>query len=127
MKSADIDLFEKLNAQLDGLHQEISTLTRKSPNDAVNAFKLGLINTILEKCNELLGDDFRPFSDFSVFQLDAMPSNSDVNFILSQYIECAEQFRSDNIFVKNGAWFWRVEDSDDETRRTNIPKRFGKK
>jgi hypothetical protein len=127
MKNADIDLFEKLTAQLEGLYQEISTLTKKNPNDAVNAFKLGLINAILDKCNEMLGGEFRPFPDFSIFQLDAMPSNSDVNFILSQYIECAEQLRSENIFVKNGAWRWRIEDSEDETRRTNIPKKLARK
>jgi hypothetical protein len=51
MKRADIDTFEKLKAQLDGLYQEMSVLAKKSPNDAVNAFKIKLVNATLERCN----------------------------------------------------------------------------
>jgi hypothetical protein len=33
MKREDVDTFEKLTAQLNSLHQELSMLTKKSPNE----------------------------------------------------------------------------------------------
>ena len=84
-------------------------LAKKSPKDAVNEFKLKFINTVLSQCNSLFGKDNRPFADFETFAADSLPSNSDVTFILSQYIECAEKFRSDNIRIYSGVLV--VEDS----------------
>ena len=43
MKRSEIDLFEKLKAQLDGIYQELSLLAKRSPNDGVNPFKLKFI------------------------------------------------------------------------------------
>ena len=117
MKRADIDTFEKLTAQLGSLHQEISALAKKSPNDAINTFKLQFLNRTLAKCNEFLGKHYRPFSEFDVFSSVDMPSNSDITFILSQYIECAEKLRTDNIYLSGTAsWYWDIEgvEPDDE-------------
>ena len=49
MNRNEVELFEKINAQLVALHEEISALSKKSPNDGVNKFKLKLINNMLEK------------------------------------------------------------------------------
>ena len=46
MKKQEIDTFEKLSGQLIGIYEEISLLSKKSPNDAVNKFKLKFINKI---------------------------------------------------------------------------------
>jgi hypothetical protein len=43
----DIERLEKLIGQLRGLHQEVGALAKKSPKDAVNAFKLKLINEVI--------------------------------------------------------------------------------
>jgi hypothetical protein len=130
MKRADIDLFEKLEAQLEGFHQEILTLVKKSPNDAVNTFKLNFLNAILSQCNQLLGEKYKPFADFEVFSSDDMPSNSDVSFVVAQYIECAEKLRADNIEYKRVGqvynWYWLIEDSQ-ELIRTASPKKLSKK
>ena len=127
MKRDDVHSFEKLAVQLGSLYQEMSTLTKKSPNDGVNPFKLQLINKTLEKCNEFLGMDYRPFAEFEVFLSDDMPSNSDVTLILSQYIECAEKLRADNIY-QDAYWYWNIEDVDPEDKegriRTTPPKKF---
>ncbi|MEH2124811.1 hypothetical protein [Nostoc sp.] len=40
MKRKDVDEFEKLSGQLQGIYEEISVLSKKSPNNAVNKFKL---------------------------------------------------------------------------------------
>lgn len=124
MNRADVDLFEKLVSQLDGFHQELSISVKKSQNDAVNLFKLNFINGVLRQCNELLGNNYRPFPDFEVFSSDDLPSNSDVTFIISQYIECAEKFRTDNIKHDRLAWYWVVE--GDEKIQTARPKKLSK-
>lgn len=126
MKRADIDAFEKLVGQLAGLHQEISLLAKKAPSDAVNKFKLKFINRILLQVNKLLGDQYRPFPDFEAFSDEELPSNSDVTFIIAQYIECAEKLRADNIQTSSiGRWVWKVDDDSTEIR-TASPKKIGK-
>lgn len=51
----ELEQFEKLIGQLRGLHEEIGLLAKKSPNDAVNAFKLRLINKVVASANTALG------------------------------------------------------------------------
>lgn len=125
MKREDVDIFEKLMAQLNGLHQELSLLAKKSPSDAVNKFKLNFINNVLQQCNALLGEKNRPFPDFEVFSIDEIPSTSDVTFIISQYIECAEKYRADNIRNKSGWWYWKLDDKEEDIR-TSPPKKLGR-
>ncbi len=127
MKREAVDLFEKLVVQLDSLHAELTMLAKKSPKDAVNEFKLKFINTVLSQCNSLFGKDNRPFADFETFAADSLPSNSDVTFILSQYIECAEKFRSDNIRIYSGVWWWRIDREERPTIRTAPPKKIVKR
>jgi hypothetical protein len=125
LKRIDIDTFEKLKAQLDSLHSEMGVLAKKSPNDAVNSFKIRLVNSTLEKCNLFFGRKYAPFDDFNVFSEDDLPSNSDVTFIVSQYIECAEKLRSDNIYSDYEGWFWKLDDGG-ERIQTAAPKKIGK-
>ena len=105
----EIEVFEKMVAQMDGLHQEVSVASRKAPNDAINVFKLSLVNEILRRCNELLGGANRPFAEFEQLSSDELPSNSDVVFILGQYIACAEEVRASNIQAWGDNWYWVVE------------------
>lgn len=109
MNSSDVDKFEKLLGQVQGLYEEMSILSKKSPNDAVNKFKLKFINHQLRESNALLAERYRPFDDFDIFSEDEIPQNSDVVFILSQYLQCMEKLRGDNVVVRNGYWYWHVE------------------
>lgn len=124
MNRADVDKFEKLMAQLDSFHSELSMLAKKSPNDALNVFKLKFVNATLALCNSFFGDKYRPFSDFDLFSEDQIPSNSDATFIISQYIECAEKFRSDNIVQYAGSWWWVIDDEDEYSTRTAAPRKI---
>jgi hypothetical protein len=126
MKREDVDKFEKTVAQLEALHSEISVLLKKSPNDALNKFKLELVNSVLQEANSLLGDTYKPFPDFLAFDSDAVPSNSDVTFILAQYSNCMEKLRSDNIYNYGSYWYWRVdgEESSKPSIRTSQPKKL---
>ena len=90
------------------IYEEISLLSKKSPNDAVNKFKLKFVNKLLSQSNDYLGEMYKPFDDFDSFDEDDIPQNSDVVFILSQYLQCFEKQRSDNVVIRNGNWFWRV-------------------
>ncbi|EON14735.1 hypothetical protein C266_06444 [Pandoraea sp. SD6-2] len=91
----------------------MSILSKKSPNDAVNKFKLKFINRQLSESNEFLTERYRPFDDFEIFSEDDVPQNSDVVFILSQYLQCMEKLRGDNVIIRNGVWYWRVEGGKD--------------
>lgn len=109
MNSSDVDKFEKLVGQVQGLYEEMSILSKKSPSDAVNKFKLKFINHQLSESNALLAERYRPFDDFDIFSEDDIPQNSDVVFILSQYLQCMDKLRGDNVVVRNGNWYWHVE------------------
>jgi hypothetical protein len=114
MNRSSVDVFEKVSGQLISIYEEISLLSKKSPNDAVNKFKLNFVNKLLAQSNEYLADKYRPFDDFEAFDEDDIPQNSDVVFILSQYLQCFEKLRSDNVVIRNGAWFWRVEGGEND-------------
>lgn len=60
----NVSFFEKTQAQLQGLFDEIGTLSKKKPDDAINKFKLKIINPILSQANDLLDKEYKPFSDF---------------------------------------------------------------
>lgn len=102
----DVSFFEKVQAQLQGLFDEIGTLSKKKPDDAINKFKLSFINPILLGANKLLTGTYKPFADFEQFDSDSLPTNSDVVLILSQYLNCLEKLRADNIMVYGGGWVW---------------------
>ena len=114
MNRSSVDVFEKISGQLISIYEEISLLSKKSPNDAVNKFKLNFVNKLLAQSNEYLADKYRPFDDFEAFEEDDIPQNSDVVFILSQYLQCFEKLRSDNVVIRNGAWFWHVEGGEND-------------
>ena len=59
----DIEKLEKTIGQLGAIHREISLLSKKSPNDAINPFKLKTINTIVEAANDVLGKSYNNTSD----------------------------------------------------------------
>ncbi|RUC69064.1 hypothetical protein [Pseudomonas aeruginosa] len=114
MNRSDVDIFEKLTGQLISTYDELSILSKKSPGDAVNKFKLKFVNSLLVEANDYLADKYKPFSEFDSFDEDDVPQNSDVVFILGQYIQCFEKLRADNVSMRNGAWYWRLNAEGDE-------------
>jgi hypothetical protein len=88
----ELEQFTKLEEQVHASRREISELSKKKPNDAVNKFKLTHINRFLEKANETLGDDYA-LESFTQFDVDEVPTNSDVLFVLAQYTDALHRFR----------------------------------
>lgn len=104
----EVEALVRLIGQLDGMYAEVSQLAKKSPNDAVNAFKIKLVNKLLAAANGVLGDTYRPFAEFNQFDADDVPSNSDVTVILKQYVVQVEAYRSDNVTIHDYKWVYRV-------------------
>ena len=123
MNREEISEFEQLQAQLQSLYIEVGTLSKKKPNDAVNEFKLKLINQVLKRANTILGEENRPFGGFLQFDADNVPTNSDAVLILSQYLNCLEKLRADNVRQQFGDWYWLV-DGEVSNIRTSPPRKL---
>jgi len=108
MNKKEVESFIKVNTQIKTLNTEISALSKKKPNDAINKFKLKYINKVLEDANKLLKENYKPFADFDLFDENDMPSNSDVTMMLPQYIDFLDKLREDNIKYQKGEYYWVI-------------------
>ncbi|WP_025872704.1 hypothetical protein [Methylobacillus glycogenes] len=117
MNRNDVNNFEKISGQLLSIYEEISLLSKKNPNDAINKFKLKFINTIIAESNLFISSNgnYLPYDDFTSFDEDDIPQNSDVVFILAQYLQCLEKLRADNVTKRNGIWFWKLTPDENDT------------
>lgn len=112
MTKQDVEKFEKNYTQLDGMHLEIGSLSDKSPNADLNKIKVDFLNKILNEANELLGENYIPFKDFTIFKPHVILSNSDVTMMLTQYINCMELLRINNIMREPSMplnWYWLID------------------
>lgn len=96
MKAKDIEIFEKVYGQLQAARTEVAALSKKSPDGAINKFKLEFINQMLCESNKLLKESNKPLDGFEKFDPDVIPTNSDVVFVISQYIESLDRLKADN-------------------------------
>lgn len=125
MTENEINNFVKIQAQLESLHMEISALSKKTTNDALNKFKLKFVNQILVEANTILGKNYKPFEDFEKFDDNDLPTNSDVALMLGQYLNCLETLRAENVFGRSGYWYWKS-DEGETTIRTFLPNKLKK-
>jgi len=127
MTEIEIDVFEKVQTQLQGMYEEISLLSKKSQNDGLSLFKLKFINKILTDSNSVLNSKYKPFEDFEIFDENNIPTNSDVVMILTQYINCFEKLRADNVVMGSaGWWYWKINDEKSDIK-TKAPKKIREK
>lgn len=122
MNREDVENLESYIGKVISFCKEIGALSKKSPIDAVNKFKLGFINQTLSEVNELLGPS-KPFKEFSLFKDDDAPSNSDVLFILAQYAEALDIYRSKHIQKDYNGWHYCIDDGGPQIK-TNPPASF---
>ena len=123
MNNQQVEKFLKLQPQLKSAYDEIALLSKKKPTDPLNKFKLKFINSILARANELLEEKYKPFpQEFTLFEEEDMPNNSDVVFILAHYLTSLEKLRCDNITYFKYKWFWMIDGkrSDQETNSSTI-------
>ena len=109
MKSYDqIDEFLKLLLQVDKLLSDFLELSKKKPNDAVNKFKLKIVNNLLAIANKILTKKYMPFDDFDLFDEDDLPTNSDVVVIIAQYVACLKKFGRDSTEYQDYTHYWVI-------------------
>lgn len=110
--AAKIEEYVTLRGQLKSFYDEISTLSKKTPDGKMNKFKLRFINDTLKKATALLGAEYRPFADFEVFVDDELPSASDVVMMLSQYLNSMVRFKNGHTHKKPGGYehYWTTTD-----------------
>lgn len=123
----DVERLEKLIGQLQGMYAEIGALAKKSPSDSVNGFKLKLINKVIEMGNVVLGQDYKPFEEFDIFDSDDAPTTSDVTMVLAQYMEEAERFRSDNVRRNSTGRYYYVVSGEIGSIESGPPTKIGRK
>lgn len=109
MKSHDqIDEFLKLLLQVDKLLSDFLELSKKKPNDAVNKFKLKIVNNLLTIANKILTKKYMPFDYFELFDEDDLPTNSDVVVIIAQYVACLKKFGRDSTEYQDYTHYWVI-------------------
>ncbi len=133
MTEVQIAEFEVLQGQLEALHKEMTALSKKSTSDPLNQFKLKLVNKLLLRANKLFDASKQPVEEFSQFEDEMLPSNSDVLMVVGQYLSAFENVRAENIAQGNrGHWCWYLTDEKGEIIqlseiRTAPPKKIAEK
>lgn len=120
MDEKSIDRFEKCEGKIESLYDEIGLLSKKKPTDAVSKFKLTFINAVVADANGILGEDYRPFAEFEVFDEDDCPTTSDVVLVLSQYLRSLDKLRQDNTERKLHNYYWKGTSGERLAKRPRI-------
>ena len=121
MNLQNVEHFLRLQPKVKSIYEEVALLSKKNPNDVVNKFKLSLINALLAQANEILGDAYKPFSEFDLFDKDELPTTSDVVFVLSPYLGALERLRCDNIEGEFNSWYWVIDGDEGHELATARP------
>jgi hypothetical protein len=122
IERAEVDKLEQLIGQLESIHSELSALSKKSPVDGVNKFKLKFVNEVVREANGFLGESYRPSAEFQEFNSDDVPSNSDVTFVIALYLQAVERFRADHLIQEHGLWYFNTVKAD--RVRTGAPAKL---
>jgi hypothetical protein len=124
LKKSDVDLFEKVSDQLKSLRDDFAVLSKSKPDAPLNPLKVSFVNEKLAEANSFLTGEHKPFKTFEQFDPDQLPSNSDVQIVLSQYLSCLEGWRSAHVVKRGYHWEW---DMDGEKLRADQPTRASTK
>lgn len=89
--------------------------------DHISEFQYRIIVSLLEDSNIILGYDYAPgFSWNLLTDVGEKMSRNDIIMLLSQYIQCMDRFRSDNVTGDGDHWYWIIEGERTDIR-TSIP------
>jgi hypothetical protein len=118
----NIDESEAVESQIASARDEILVLVKKAPHDALSKFKLTVVNALLARANALLVER-RPMQGFDAFDVEVLPSVSDVAMVCGQYLATLENLRVHNIVQDLVAWYW-APDGAKTKRRTYPPRKL---
>ena len=104
--------FLRVRRQMQDLLSKMSAFAARAPDLVVNKFKLEIINEQLTAANAILTGT-KPFKGFDSFVDGALPTNSDVVVVLSQYLSCLEMWRSARVRNddEEDEWYWDTDDN----------------
>lgn len=105
LSRSQIDELRSVIANLDGLQAEIAAAVKRKAGEPITPFQGKIINGVIERANGLLGND-RPIAEFEVFNLDDIPTASDVAMVAAQYVEAFEKIRCEHITKYPDGWVW---------------------
>ena len=111
MEEADVKHFDEVQSHIEGFHNEVSLLSKGKLDSPVSIFKLEHINAKLREANDLLTAEDLPLDGFKAFNADSVPTNSDVVFVLRQYLVSLENWRCARITYRVGQWYWQTNQS----------------
>ena len=87
----DVTQFLMLRELAKGLYDEMKDLSKKSPNETLNQFKIKSLNRVLTPIKEILKNE--PTALFlDVLEESSLPTNSDIVIIFSQYLTSMQKF-----------------------------------
>ena len=87
----DVTQFLMLRELAQGLYDEMKDLSKKSPNETLNQFKIKSLNRVLTPIKEILKNE--PTALFlDVLEESSLPTNSDIVIIFSQYLTSMQKF-----------------------------------
>ena len=87
-----------LNPLFITLLSEVKELSKKKPGDVVNEYKGKTINKVLKRLLEILKDE--PTIDFlELIDLDTLPTNSDVVFIMVQFETSLSKLQTRDLLI----------------------------
>jgi hypothetical protein len=110
---AKSELWDVVQPLLSAMYEQFQELSKKKPDVAVNKQKIKTANRLLSKCREILADE-SSLQFLDLLEEDALPQNSDVVLILSQYDAAMTQFYEGHTHKEHYITVWSVEVSDED-------------
>lgn len=113
--------FCKLDGQLQGFLEAMTTLSANAPDMAVQPYKLELLSSLLGELDDLLGDALRPFAE--PVALPNTTTHSDAVVILGQHRACMDELRARHTTERYGHphWVIKTKGKGEETTTEYLP------
>ncbi|SEW45981.1 hypothetical protein SAMN05428988_6198 [Chitinophaga sp. YR573] len=104
---ANITEYTLIQPMLQAVYEEFKEFSKKKQDGVINKIKIKHVNRILERVMALLaGESTTAFLD--LVEEDAIPTNSDVVLIITQFVTALNKFKNDHQSLHSGYYRWNV-------------------
>lgn len=91
--------FDLVQPMLLSAHKEMSELSKKKQDGAVNELKIRHINRLLMTAQSILGED-SSMEFLELLDAETVPQNSDAVLVLGQWLAAMEQFKEQHVGMR---------------------------